>query len=135
MLHERRVIFRIAQQTRDVAHENQAACFESDRGLGRGDVSVAIVNLADLVTRGRADHRRNVAINAFPQWLRLHPEHFADKSEIVRNGGRTSCAARLAGARPSSSEFEFAAAEDVGAGKAARFSTELRDRANDFWIN
>src|SRR5260370_29178660 len=108
MSHERRIVFRIAQQSRNITHENKAARFKRDRGLGRSDVSVAIVNLPALVTSGRADHRRNIAMNTFLQWLGLHPQNFANESQIA----------------PFVFREKFATPENIRSGKAARFPTE-----------
>ena len=48
-------LVRILQQAGHVAHEDQAPGFERNRRLRRGHVSVAVVDLAILAARGRAD--------------------------------------------------------------------------------
>ena len=81
-------IFWVAQQTGNVAHEYQPPGLEGDGCLRRRHVRVAIVSLAVLAQRRRADDRRDAAPDALAQWLGVHRRHFADETEVEVLAGR-----------------------------------------------
>ena len=122
MTHERLRIGRLAQQTRHVAHEDEPARLERDRGLRRGNVGVAIVERAVVPTRRRTDHRRDAAANAFAQRLDVDFVNFAHKTKIDRP-------ARLVVRR------KFPAPKNFRAGETARLPAEFFDRCHDFRID
>src|ERR1700731_398568 len=119
---EARVLFRISQQTRPVAHEHQATRLQCNRGLRGRDVGVAIVNLAVITKRCRTHYRRDAASNAFAQWLHIDVANFADESKIDISSILIF-------------RSKLTAPKDIGASETARFPAEILDRLHNFRIN
>jgi hypothetical protein len=100
--------FRILQQAWNVAHENKALGFQRNGNLGGRDVRVTVVNLAFLITSGRADDRRDAFRNALQQWRSVHTDHFSDITDVEFLPGMILVI-----------EPEFSTAENVRTGEAS----------------
>ena len=119
MANERRAVFCIAQQSRDIAHENQAARFQCDSCLRRGNVRIAVVDFAVIAARCGTDHRRDAAPDALAQRFHVYIDNFTDKTKIdIFFWGP-----------------KFPATKNVGPGKSASFAAKTLDRFYNFGID
>src|SRR5437667_3680102 len=116
---QRRPVVRIAQQTRNIAQENEPACLEGDGSLRGRQIGIAIVNAAVLSPRGWADHWRGSASDALAQRLDIQTADFANETKI-------NCFI---------SRRIFSAAKNLGTGKSASFASKILNRGHDFGIN
>src|ERR1700730_523592 len=121
MAHERFRVLRVAQQSRHIAHENQAERLQRNRRFGRGDIRIAIVNLP-VSTGGGTDHRRQTAPDAFAQWIHIKIDNLPDEPKI------DIVSAYIL-------EREFSAAVNIRSGKAARFAAKILDCFHNLGIN
>ena len=124
MRDERGRIFEIAHQSGHVAHEDEPLCVERDCAHRGGDVGVAVVNLAILAARGRADDGRVAAPDALFQRRDIHFSHLADVTDVNFPAGIVLVV-----------EVKFFAFENVRAGETDRLATERVDGFDDFGID
>src|SRR5215813_7840938 len=79
---QRGAVCGVAQQSRDVAHENQPARFQCYRYFRRGNVRIAIVDFAVIAARRGTDYRSDAAPDALAQRFHAYTDNFADKTKI-----------------------------------------------------
>ena len=114
--------FGFVQQAGHVAHEDQAPGFEGDRRLRRGDVGVAVVDLAVLAAGGGADDGRDAFGDAFQQRGRVHADDLAHVTQVEGLAVRPL-------------QLGLAATEDVRAGKAFGETAQRVDGGDYFRID
>src|SRR5262249_47291491 len=117
-------IFGIAHEAGHIAHEHEALGLERDGGLRRPHVGVAVVNARVLAESPWTDHPPDTVPNALAQRLRVDLRHLTDKANVDFRTGILVVV-----------EEQFAAAENVSAGKHARLAAEGVDRFDDLWID
>src|SRR5438874_1260700 len=82
MGNERRWVFEVAHQARNVAHEDEPLGSQGDRHLRRGHVRIAVIDLAILTASGWTDDRGDALFDAARQRGDVDPDDFPDKANV-----------------------------------------------------
>src|SRR5947209_1339936 len=115
-------VFGIAQQTRDITHEDEPLGFKSDRDLCGRDVCIAIIEPPVLSQRSGADDRSDALLDAFQQRSHFDPNNVADETRIELFTVRAR-------------EPALAAGEDFRPGKSLGLSAKRVDGLDDLRID
>ena len=116
--------FWIAHQAGYVGHEDEPFGIERDGTHRGGDIGVAVIDLAILAARGRADDRRVAAPDAFLQRPHVDFDDFTDVTDVDLRSGILLVI-----------EIQFFAFEDVGPGETDGLATERVDGLDHLGID